>query len=234
MSYSFCQSGDEMSEFYAHTAPGDCSSWEPLFTVDCPALSGSACKLCERLDRDHGHLNKVAWWTAKFAEEMFPAGSEDAKAARQWGYLAGLWHDLGKFACAWQRYLHSKSDIHCDEVVGRVDHSTAGAIYAGSHGGFHRLLAYAIAGHHAGLADGQSLEGAASSLEARLQKKVERWTAEVITNLPGQLSPPPLTRGFSERDHQVAFFTRMVFSKSANTSRKRSAFCSMMLVKGMT
>lgn len=201
-----------MSEFYAHTAPGDSSNWEQLFTPECAALRGEECQACDSLDRNHGHLNKVAWWTAKFAEALFPADSADAKAAREWGYLAGLWHDLGKFAPAWQNYLRSKSDIHRDEVAGRVDHSTAGAIYAGSHGGFHRLLAYAIAGHHAGLADGQSLEGGASSLESRLQKAVEPWAADAITNRPGEIPPPPLTPGLPERDHQVAFFTRVIFS----------------------
>lgn len=200
-----------MQQSYAHTAPGD-SPWEPLFTPDCAALSGGKCPLCESLDRFHGHLNKVAWWTARFAEAMFTAGSEEAKAGRAWGYIAGLWHDLGKFAPAWQSYLRSKSDIHRDEVTGRVDHSTAGAQHAGTRGAFYRLLAYVISGHHAGLPDGQSLEGAGSSLEARLQKVVEPWTAEVITSLPNELPPPPLTRGLPEREHQVAFFTRLIFS----------------------
>ena len=105
-----------MSEFYAHTAPGDVSNWEPLFTPDCAALSGGVCEVCEQLDPRHGHLNKVAWWSAKFAAEMFsPKNSEAREAAWQWGYLAGLWHDLGKFAPEWQSYLRSKSDVHRDE-----------------------------------------------------------------------------------------------------------------------
>ena len=60
--------------------------------------NGDECELCERLDARHGHLNKVACRTAKFAEAMVAAGSIEAKAAHQWGYLAGLWDDLGKFA----------------------------------------------------------------------------------------------------------------------------------------
>jgi CRISPR-associated endonuclease/helicase Cas3 len=201
--------------FFAHTDPvwpNDPPRWEPLFTPECCALSGEQCDACERLDRNHGHLNKVAWWTGKFAEEMFPLGSEEAKAAYQWGYLVGLWHDLGKFAPKWQDYLRSKADIHRGEISGRVDHSTAGAIHAASLNGFHRLLGYAIAGHHGGLPDGQSLDGASSSLEARLTKQVEQWSAALITSRPDRLSPPPLTAGLPERDHQVAFFTRMIFS----------------------
>lgn len=93
--------------FFAHTNPdwpNDPRRWEHLFTPECPALLHEPCEACEHLDPRHGHLNKVAWWTAKFAEEMFPIGSEDAKAERQWGYLGSLWHDLGKFAPEWQHY----------------------------------------------------------------------------------------------------------------------------------
>ena len=43
----------------------------------------------------HGHLNKVAYHTAKFATEMFPMDSEESKSAHQWGYLTGLWHETG-------------------------------------------------------------------------------------------------------------------------------------------
>jgi hypothetical protein len=63
-------------KYYAHTDPesNDRARWEPLFTPDCKALKGQHCEECERLDRFHGHLNKVAWWTAKFAAAMFPPG----------------------------------------------------------------------------------------------------------------------------------------------------------------
>jgi hypothetical protein len=64
--------------------------------------------------------NKVAWWTAKFTEQIFRKDSPEAETARQWGYIAGLWHDIGKFAPTWQNYLRSKaaqrvnmSDTYC-------------------------------------------------------------------------------------------------------------------------
>ena len=176
-------------EFYAHTDPashGDASKWEPLFTPGCPALVGKPCLACENLDRRHGHLNKVAWWTAKFAEAMFPAGSEEAKAASQWGYLVGLWHDLGKFSPRWQDYLLKKggSNIHTDEVVGKVDHSTAGAQFAErSIPKLGRLLAYLIAGHHPGLANGEDGDAPQSSLKERLLKTVE------LEHFPCRVSP---------------------------------------------
>ena len=79
--------------------------------------------------------------------------------AEDWGLLAGLWHDLGKFRPAFQDYIRNKSgfekvNAHV-EGADRVDHSTAGAVHAVDElgPGAGRLLAYLIAGHHAGLPD---------------------------------------------------------------------------------
>src|SRR4051794_18287433 len=85
---------------------------------------------------------------------------EHRKAARQWGWLVGLWHDLGKFSDDFQTYLlkaASQPDPHRAEIEAdparRVDHSTAGAKYATGLRPFGPLFAYLIAGHHAGLPD---------------------------------------------------------------------------------
>jgi CRISPR-associated endonuclease/helicase Cas3 len=204
------------SQFYAHTNPasgGNRSRWEPLFTSDCPALSGDHCQACENLARDHGHLNKVAWWTAKFAEAMFPADREDAKAAREWGYVVGLWHDLGKFALEWQKYLARKggADVHSDEATGTVDHSTAGAQHAVSVGGLPGyLLAYAISGHHSGLLD-------AIAEHACLEKRL-KTTVAAYANAPDEVlkrTIPALPHCISQdifNPAVTAMFTRMIFS----------------------
>lgn len=195
---------------YAHTDlnSSDKCDWEPLFTSDCPALTGGDCAECERLDRFHGHLNKVAWWTAKFAVEMFPPGP-DREAAWHWGYLAGLWHDLGKFAPEWQRYLRSKVDPHGDEISGKVDHSTAGAQHAiRIHAVLGQLLAYAIAGHHSGLLDGES-NGACQA--ARLSKTDLPEIGEVPPEIIAR-SIPPLPSFLRREAWPVSHFTRMLFS----------------------
>jgi len=186
--------------------PDDPSKWEPLFT---PFGDGEGvcrrrdCEACRALLPDHGHLNKVAWWTGNFASEMFRPDSEEAEAAWQWGYLVGLWHDLGKFAKDFQKRLRGE--------LPRANHSTAGAQHAHSEiPGLGQLLAYAIAGHHAGLAD--LVSGGDSSLEAR----IERF--DFLPTLPETASPirsvsPSLKPPIATRNHGAwAFFTRQLFS----------------------
>lgn len=200
-----------MSEFYAHTAPGDQSNWEQLFTADCAALTGGECEACERLDPKHGHLNKVDWWCAKFAAAMFAACGDDAKAASQWGSLAGLWHDLGKFAPAWQNYLRSKADIHSDEIASRMDHATAGAQHAVKSGNIlGHLLAYSIAGHHSGLLDAISEN---ACLQNRFEKDIPDFANAPREILERAIPPLPPSIARDIRNPLVAaLFTRMIFS----------------------
>jgi len=89
-------------QFYAHTKtrpdgkPAPQSEWEPLFTPfgqSPEACHQESCEKCQRLVPNHGHLNKVAWWTAKFAEEMFAADSPDAKSA--WPGTGATSQDFG-------------------------------------------------------------------------------------------------------------------------------------------
>jgi len=208
--------------FYAHTksdpdgTPRPQEEWEPLFSEGCATLQGGECEKCQSLDPQHGHLNKVAYLASKFASEMFPKGSQDRESAHQWGYLAGLWHDLGKFAPEWQTYLKLKSDPHSDEVSGKVDHSTAGAQYSvKTHHLFGHLLGYGIAAHHCGLLD--VLTNGNSCQEARLQKhdipKVDN-APEAITqrNVP---EFPPFLMEIMRADRNpfsAAFYTRFLFS----------------------
>lgn len=69
---------------------------------------------------------------------------------------AGLLHDIGKFSSEFQTYIASPRR----PSVAGPDHSTAGAIEAERHFGpeLGRIIAYAVAGHHAGLANFQDLE----------------------------------------------------------------------------
>ena len=150
------------------------------------------------------HLEGTGARAAKFLES---AGSSD------FGRAAGLLHDLGKYTQAFQRRLAGDPRS--------VDHSTAGAKVAIERYGrlAGKMLAFCIAGHHAGLADGSGEQG--SSLKQRLGKEIPQldpvWRDEIILN---DLSMPRIaprsrdTKGFS-----AAFFIRMLFSALVDADR---------------
>ncbi len=101
------------------------------------------------------HLNKVSALAADFAAEF---------GAAPWAALAGIWHDLGKYREGFQRYIRQCGDPDA-HIEGRVagpekTHLAAGALWAQQYltevdkrSGpvVARVLAYLIAGHHAGL-----------------------------------------------------------------------------------
>ena len=104
------------------------------------------------------HLKKVAALAAEFSQAF--DGSTDP--TQRWAYLAGLWHDLGKYRPGFQRYvrLADNADAHIEGKVGGHEktHSAAGALWAMQqlnqpNRPFGHILAYLIAGHHAGLDD---------------------------------------------------------------------------------
>jgi CRISPR-associated endonuclease/helicase Cas3 len=188
-------------EYYAHSLQGPDkqplpqSEWEPL--ID--------------------HLREVSDLASTFAAEI---------GAQEWGRLAGIWHDVGKYSDRFQAYLLTQNGFETHlEQHGRVNHSTAGARLAmqlsqapdGDGRSLWRILAYVIAGHHAGLADAT---GGQSSLEGRLDptRKIEAFQhaapPEVLAP-PQELPCPDLV--FSRKDpargaFQFSFFTRMLFS----------------------
>ena len=107
------------------------------------------------------HLQSVAAIAAGFSSTFEPSS-----VTKRWAYLAGLWHDLGKYRPGFQRYLSQADDpdAHIEGKVGGREktHSAAGALWAmrklgeahGPNGALAaRVLAYLIASHHAGLYD---------------------------------------------------------------------------------
>lgn len=148
------------------------------------------------------HLRGTSEWAAEFAKEF---GCPD------WAALAGLWHDLGKYSNDFQKYIFTASDTdgHIETKLGRVDHSTYGAIIANKHfGKIGRILAYIIAGHHAGLPDWQTETSGMSGLKQRLSK----------SEPPMVSSPPPFVLSQQlpvEKPRQSAdpsMWIRMLFS----------------------
>lgn len=123
--------------------------------------------------------------------------------------LAGLLHDLGKYTDEFQRRVSG------DAI--RVDHATRGAMLAVErYGTLGLLLAYAIAGHHAGLANGR--EGIErTTLKDRLVGQglpplLAQWETEIQLPALAALRPPALKRRPERNFFQMAFLGRMIFS----------------------
>ncbi|AAQ58899.1 conserved hypothetical protein [Chromobacterium violaceum ATCC 12472] len=122
------------------------------------------------------------------------------------GQVGGLLHDLGKYTEEFQQRL-------CGGPP--VDHASWGAVVACSkYQSLGHLLAYGIAGHHAGLANGEE-RGERSSLRERMVSERpaldSRWQQEIA--LPEALPPP---QGFkmdkARSGFQQSFLARMLFS----------------------
>ena len=108
------------------------------------------------------HLDDTARLAETYADK-FHSG--------KWGKAAGLAHDAGKGRIVWQQYIQLKSgydydeEAHLEGKLGKIPHAIQGAkLVEELFGrGFGRLLAYCIAGHHTGLPDWSSAEGAGQS-----------------------------------------------------------------------
>ena len=148
------------------------------------------------------HLEETAKLSREFTN-VFGAGD--------WGYLAGLWHDAGKYSDEFQLMLKKSCDAHIEQKS-RIDHSTYGAkrIINKWPKGEGKTLAYVIAGHHAGIPDGISNDE--SCLCKRVDKQLlyhfacpESLFDQSIPNLPFDLDKERLC-------FEISFFIRMLFS----------------------
>ncbi len=152
---------------------------------------------------------------------------------KEFMYIMGLFHDLGKFQPSFQQRIHGANI--------RVEHSTCGALAARElfPNALGMILAYCIAGHHSGIPDAGNKNDLSdeSSLYGRLQRKFENFKI-----YKKELKIPEINQqAFMEfllRDcgndvellvDKFAFFTRYCFSCLVDAdSLDTAAFCEEM------
>ena len=149
----------------------------------------------------YNHLSQVGEMTAGFASVF---GAQEI--ARYIGQL----HDLGKYTPEFAARLRGGES---------VDHATAGAkIAVDRWGAAGKLMAFCIAGHHAGLANGDGEGDNRRTLTQRLVLSFGKdipdldpvWRQEIA--LPEKLPAPPLKADAHHKWFSYAFFTRMLYS----------------------
>lgn len=150
------------------------------------------------------HLKAVGGCAADFAG-VFGC----AEAAR----AAGQLHDIGKCSAAFQAYIAAPRG---EATGGRrgPDHSTAGAraVIATYPHPVGRMLAFGIAGHHAGLADAEDLDRRLDVSEYPIEPH-HGWHAHSgEPPSPAHLTPARKYDASEHRGFSEAFLTRMLFS----------------------
>jgi CRISPR-associated endonuclease/helicase Cas3 len=165
------------------------------------------------------HLTQVAHLAARFA---------GAFRASDWGWLVGLWHDVGKVLPDFQARLRG--------AALQVEHAGLGAALADSRKGVLRsAVAFAIAGHHAGLCNEST---GTSTGQAPLSDRLRR-SRELLPALSAlapairdaEIPPPPAwledmaqaPAAAEERRRRVRrsaeMFTRFIFSALVDADR---------------
>jgi len=161
----------------------------------------------ERWEGLEVHLGEVARLAGEFAAHF---------GSREWGELAGWWHDLGKYSPLFQARIRGENI--------QVEHAGVGAVLAASGGGLGAALASVIAGHHAGLAN-VAVQGDTAQLPLRDRLEENRPALELLRTLvppwllsrplpspPEHLSSPERTGSQQQFARRIEFWTRLLFS----------------------
>lgn len=177
-----------------------------------PIFAHSSDDAVEKWESLDAHLQRVGGRAGDFASKLDGA---------DWGRALGLLHDIGKAKPGFQDYILSLGKKPS------VPHASEGAAFAMRHYGracprpfdapIGRMLAFCIAGHHAGLANGSSNGGGLTPLNDRIDgaEDVSAWHRPV--NLPVfEKAPRPL---LLKEPFAWAFFTRMLFSALVDADR---------------
>ena len=178
-------------------------------------MSQSVTRYAHSAEDDLGNLLPYEHWQTLQSHSV-NVGEMAAEFARVFGAQeiacqTEQLHDLGKYSEPFDRRLHGGPS---------VDHATAGAKIAVERWGnvIGKLMAFCIAGHHAGLANGNGEGDNRRTLKQRLALQFGAdipaldnfWQQEI--KLPQNLSAPPLKADAHHPFFSYAFFTRMLYS----------------------
>ena len=178
-------------------------------------MSQSVIRYAHSAEDELGNLLPYERWQTLQSHSV-NVGEMAAEFARVFGAQeiachTGQLHDLGKYSEPFNHRLHGGPS---------VDHATAGAKIAVECWGnvIGKLMAFCIAGHHAGLANGSGKGNNRHTLKDRLALQFgadisaldNLWQQEI--KLPQNLSAPPLKADAHHPFFSYAFFTRMLYS----------------------
>ncbi|HVB21705.1 MAG TPA: CRISPR-associated helicase Cas3' [Ktedonobacteraceae bacterium] len=146
------------------------------------------------------HLRNVADATSQYCASFGGA---------QFGYQAGLVHDIGKYDPAFQQYLLNAEQNPTKRVKG-PDHKGAGTVLAET---FERkgALSGIIYGHHGGIPSSAKLQ--TQIREHRMRKPAQEAIDKAKRMVPELLVPPgKILPAYIRSKLELDFFTRMAFS----------------------
>ena len=145
------------------------------------------------------HLMNVSKSAEKFASEF---GENEV------GKIVGLYHDIGKYSCEFQKYIRNESK-------NRVDHSTAGARELfNTKSRVNLMAAFCIAGHHGGLKNiGNPKITDGTTFFTRIKKEIpnyEEYSTEI--EKPTDKIFSKLLPKIAKNYFDIMFYTHMIFS----------------------
>ncbi len=146
------------------------------------------------------HLDSVATLAEEFAPLEWKAHAR----------LAGLWHDVGKYQSAFQRYIASDPEVS-NESVGsnRVQHSIVGASLSWKNGPHGWPIALAVQAHHGKLKTVNLLRNAVENVGKDLLGAAKR------NGMPPDLMRTPVPKLPAEAQYDALYLAlgiRFVFS----------------------
>ena len=154
----------------------------------------------------------------QLGDHLRAVGARSAGFASAFGWsvaagASGLLHDVGKTSAQFQAYIRAAPAAVGAEHVRGGDHSAAGArVAVKRYGPLGRLMAFGIAGHHAGLADGDSLDRRLDANRTVLPS-YQGWERHAGA-LPGlhDLAAKGWRKLDGHKGYSQAFLARMLFS----------------------